>query len=43
MTQSTVQTQMLKPMSVAKDEGQARWWFHSLAVIKATAADTEGQ
>jgi quercetin dioxygenase-like cupin family protein len=43
MTQDTNRTQMLKPMAVAKDEGEARWWFGSLAVIKATAADTGGQ
>lgn len=43
MTQNNVQTQLLKPVAVAKDEGQARWWFDSLAVIKATAADTGGQ
>lgn len=24
------------------DEGEARWWFAALAVIKATAADTGG-
>jgi len=28
--------------SVAAGEGEARWWFASLAVIKATAADTGG-
>jgi quercetin dioxygenase-like cupin family protein len=28
---------------VSSDAGQARWWFASLAVIKATAADTGGQ
>jgi quercetin dioxygenase-like cupin family protein len=43
MTQNMVQAQTLKPVAVAKDEGQARWWFGSLAVIKATAADTAGQ
>lgn len=43
MTQNNVQTQLLKPVAVAKDKGQARWWFDSLAVIKATAADTGGQ
>lgn len=43
MTQNMVQIQRLKPVAVAKDEGQARWWFASLAVIKATAADTGGQ
>ena len=30
-------------MAVRKDEGEARWWFGSLAEIKATAADTGGQ
>ncbi|MEA2180334.1 MAG: hypothetical protein QOG77_3631 [Solirubrobacteraceae bacterium] len=29
--------------AVRAGEGEARWWFGSLAVIKATAADTEGQ
>lgn len=29
--------------AVARDEGEARWWFAALAVIKATAADTGGQ
>lgn len=29
--------------AVASDEGEARWWFAALAVIKATAADTGGQ
>jgi quercetin dioxygenase-like cupin family protein len=29
-------------MVVGADEGQARWWFSSLAVIKASAADTGG-
>ena len=43
MTQIKVQSQTLKPMAVAKDEGQARWWLGGLAVIKATAADTGGQ
>jgi quercetin dioxygenase-like cupin family protein len=28
---------------VAKDEGEARWWFGSLAVIKTSAAQTGGQ
>ena len=36
-------TQTLKPVAVAQDEGEARWWFACLAVIKATAADTGGQ
>lgn len=26
-----------------KDQGEARWWLGSLAVIKATSADTAGQ
>jgi mannose-6-phosphate isomerase-like protein (cupin superfamily) len=33
----------LEPVFVARDEGEARWWFSSLAVIKASAADTGGQ
>jgi mannose-6-phosphate isomerase-like protein (cupin superfamily) len=37
------QTQTLKPDVVTSDEGEARWWFSSLAVIKATAATTGGQ
>jgi quercetin dioxygenase-like cupin family protein len=37
------QAQMLKPVAVARDEGEAWWWFDSLAVIKATATDTSGQ
>lgn len=32
----------LEPMAVASGEGEARWWMGSLAVIKATAADTGG-
>jgi quercetin dioxygenase-like cupin family protein len=30
-------------VAVPTGEGEARWWFGSLAVIKATAADTGGQ
>ncbi len=30
-------------LAVRGDEGEARWWFGSLAVIKATAAETGGQ
>lgn len=37
------QLQTLKPLIVAKEDGEARWWFESLAIIKATAADTGGQ
>lgn len=32
----------LQATAVRGDEGEARWWFASLAVIKATAADTGG-
>jgi quercetin dioxygenase-like cupin family protein len=42
MTQ-TSQTSALEPVAVPSGEGEARWWFGSLAVIKATAADTGGQ
>jgi quercetin dioxygenase-like cupin family protein len=41
--QQTSQTAELKPVAVHADEGEARWWFNTLAVIKATAADTAGQ
>jgi mannose-6-phosphate isomerase-like protein (cupin superfamily) len=43
MTQDMSQAKTLKPVAVARDEGEARWWFDSLAVIKARAADTNGQ
>ncbi len=43
MAQETIPAQGLQPVAVAKDEGEARWWFSSLAVIKATAAGTGGQ
>jgi quercetin dioxygenase-like cupin family protein len=43
MTQDVNQASSLKPFAVAKDEGEARWWFDNLAVIKATAGDTGGQ
>jgi quercetin dioxygenase-like cupin family protein len=43
MTQQTGQTRELDPVAVREDEGEARWWFGALAVIKATAADTGGQ
>jgi quercetin dioxygenase-like cupin family protein len=43
MTQTASNEQPLRPVAVGKDEGEARWWFGSLAVIKATAADTGGQ
>ncbi len=31
------------PLAVHAGEGEALWWFGSLAVIKATAADTGGR
>jgi quercetin dioxygenase-like cupin family protein len=43
MVQETIPRQLLQPVAVGKDAGDARWWFGSLAVIKATAADTGGQ
>jgi quercetin dioxygenase-like cupin family protein len=43
MTQGMNRGQILKPVAVAKDQGEARWWFGSLAVIKTTNADTDGQ
>lgn len=43
MTRETNATQTLQPKVVRRDEGDARWWFNNLAVIKATAADTGGQ
>ena len=35
--------QAAKAVAVRSGEGEARWWFGSLAVIKATAADTGGE
>lgn len=43
MTEDASNAQTLKPVVVRSDEGEARWWFGSLAVIRATAADTGGQ
>jgi hypothetical protein len=43
MTQQANQAPALKPVAVRRDEGDARWWFGGLAVIKATATDTGGQ
>ena len=43
MVQETIPSQGLQPVAVGKDGGDARWWFGSLAVIKASAADTGGQ
>lgn len=36
-------TQAPEPVLVRRGEGEARWWFGALAVIRATAADTGGQ
>jgi quercetin dioxygenase-like cupin family protein len=41
MTETT-KAPALEPHAVASDEGEARWWFAALAVIKATSADTGG-
>jgi quercetin dioxygenase-like cupin family protein len=35
--------QTMKPLAVPKNDGEARWWFGCLAVIKTRAADTAGQ
>lgn len=43
MTQETTRAPGLDPVAVPSGEGEARWWFGGLAVIKATAADTDGQ
>jgi quercetin dioxygenase-like cupin family protein len=38
----TTDSQMLAAQAVRPGEGEARWWFGQLAVVKATAADTAG-
>ncbi len=43
MTREASQARVQQPVAVRNDEGEARWWFGALAVIKATAADTGGQ
>jgi quercetin dioxygenase-like cupin family protein len=43
MTPETISPQGLQPVAVGTDEGEARWWFGSLVVIKASSADTGGQ
>lgn len=43
MIQSESRAETLRPVIVPATEGQARWWFGSLAVIKATAANTGGE
>lgn len=41
MTQETSSSPA--PLTVPQDQGEARWWFGSLAIIKASAADTGGR
>lgn len=43
MMNSDRRAQNMKPVKVSAAEGEALWWLGSLAVIKATAADTDGQ
>src|SRR2546421_9100024 len=43
MTAQSNQPETLDPVVVRRDEGEARWWFPSIAVIKATGADTGGR
>jgi quercetin dioxygenase-like cupin family protein len=43
MTQETDQMKALEPLAVSSDEGEARWWFGTLTVIKTTAPETGGQ
>jgi quercetin dioxygenase-like cupin family protein len=38
----TTTTETLAARALAAGEGEARWWFGQLAVIKATAKDTAG-
>lgn len=42
MTPETSSPLALDPVAVPRAEGEARWWFGSLAVIKLTAAKTGG-
>lgn len=43
MTTKTSDAPALEPVAVAGGDGEARWWFGGLAVVKATARDTGGQ
>jgi quercetin dioxygenase-like cupin family protein len=43
MRQQSDVAQALEPVAIRSDEGEARWWFGALAVIKTTAAETGGQ
>ena len=42
MTQEINHPTRLAPVAVPHDQGDARWWFGSLAVTKLTAAQTGG-
>jgi quercetin dioxygenase-like cupin family protein len=37
------ETQVLEPLHVSSTAGEARWWFDSLAIIKASSESTGGQ
>ena len=39
---TTVKTDTLPARALMAGEGEARWWFGQLAVIKSTAEDTDG-
>ena len=43
MGQEADQMTALEPVAVSNNQGDARWWFGTLAVIKTTAAQTGGQ
>lgn len=43
MTQEMTSAYALQPIALRSDEGEARWWFGQLAVLKTTADDTAGQ
>jgi quercetin dioxygenase-like cupin family protein len=43
MSNETKPPPTLQPVVVRSDEGEARWWFGNLAVIKTTADDTAGR
>jgi quercetin dioxygenase-like cupin family protein len=43
VTKEASEAQAMRPLAVSRDDGEARWWFGSLAVIKTTSADTAGQ
>jgi quercetin dioxygenase-like cupin family protein len=38
----TPAAQTTRPLAVAHDDGEARWWFGTLATIKATGEHTNG-